>query len=277
MIRIRMIMLSLLAVFAVGAIASASASAAPLLEWLVCEELPGAGVEPPLKFDNHECNTEAKPLAERKWEFKLLAAGELRKVVSLGGTFTLTGGPVTITCTHLDDEADIHGGKPGTLTLLRIIFLACTTSKAGCKVKSAGSPKKAGEIEVNNIAGKLVETEPGGGGAKLEAALFEGTRTEVEPGVFENVFVNLEFGEEETATGNKLVTKCGTTVPLTTRVTESVAGETVQNKLVFPSTPLKASKLKAFGLSVKLAGTDEQAVVQTFTEKLSEGWAVIAS
>jgi hypothetical protein len=260
-----MIMLSLLAVFAVGAVASASASAASL-EWEVCEELAGVGVEPPLKFDNHNCNSEVKPLAERKWEWKLLAAGQTRKVVSLGEEFKLVGGPVEIKCLHVHDEGHITGGKPGTDLALRILFLGCTTNKAGCKVKSASLPAKAGEIEVKNISTKLI-TESSG----VEGDLFEGTLTGGE-----KVFVTLEFGEAE-VTDNKLATKCGETVPLTTKVTGNVAAETVGGKLVFPSTPLKSSTIKAFGVSVKLVGEDEQAVVQSFTETISEGWAVRAS
>jgi hypothetical protein len=269
MTRMKMIMLSLLAVFAVSAVASASASAASL-EWEVCEELAGEGKEPPLKFDTHSCNSEAKPLAQRKWEWKLLATGEERKVVSLGGAFKLTGGTVEIKCLHIFDESNIKGGKPGTDIALRIHFLECSTSKAGCLVKSAGLPAKAGLIEVNNIATKLI-TEPG----PLEADLFEGTLTEVEPGVFEKVFVTLEFGTAEVA-DNKLSPACSG-VPPKTKVTGNVAAETVGGKLVFPNPPLTSSTIKAFGLSVKLIGEDEQAVVQSFTEKVSEGWAVRAS
>lgn len=63
--RIRVMFVSLLAVFAVSAVVSSSASAAH--GYWVCKE--GAASEPPVKYDNHECNTQVKPLAERKWEW----------------------------------------------------------------------------------------------------------------------------------------------------------------------------------------------------------------
>jgi len=260
-------MLSVLAVFAVGAIASASASAASL-EWEVCEELAGVGKEPPLKFDTHKCNSEEKLLAERKWEWKLLAAGQTQKVVSEGGTFTLTGGPVTITCTKLEDQSDITGGKPGTDLALKILFLGCTTSNSKCKVKSAGPPAKAGEIEVVNVPTEIITTRTAGG-VVVEADLFKGTKG------IEEEFVTLEIGEKETASGNKMEKKCASAVPLTTKVTGGVAGEAMgSGELNFPARPLEASKLEAFGVSVTLEGLDTQAVVQSFTETVAQGWAI---
>jgi hypothetical protein len=97
----RAVLVGLVAVLAVGAIASTAASGytqakgggaaanavpllaetpflegakatgAPLLEGAaddLCIEVPGAGIEPPIKYDNHECNSQEKPLVLRKWE-----------------------------------------------------------------------------------------------------------------------------------------------------------------------------------------------------------------
>ncbi len=86
MSRIRVILLSLLAVLAVGAVASASASAFNL-EWQVCREKAGAGSEPPVKYDNHHCNSQKKPVAERKWEWVKLEAAETEKVISVNLVF----------------------------------------------------------------------------------------------------------------------------------------------------------------------------------------------
>ncbi len=267
MTRMRMIMLSLLAVFAVGAVASASASAASL-EWEVCEKV-GANKG---KFETHKCIAAG---GTNEWEWKLLAAGEERKVVSEGGTFTLKGGPIESTCTKVLDEGDIFGGKPGTDLTLKILFEGCTTSKAGCKVKSAKGTQAAGEILVTNVPTELIITKTAGG-VEVEADLFKGTKKPPE-----KEFVTLEFGEAEKVLGTvrELEKKCGETVPLTTQVTGSVAAETVgSGELNFPEPPLEASKLKAFGaINVKLIGKDTQAVVSVFTEKLSEGWAVRAS
>src|SRR6202043_3568171 len=49
--------------------------------WEVCKEVAGVGSEPPVKYDEHKCNTQLKPVAERKWQWKKLEAGESEKVV----------------------------------------------------------------------------------------------------------------------------------------------------------------------------------------------------
>ncbi len=51
----------------------------------VCREVAGAGTEPPIKYDNHLCNTKAKPLAERKWSFLPVANAELHAFEGTSG------------------------------------------------------------------------------------------------------------------------------------------------------------------------------------------------
>ncbi|MGH2903804.1 MAG: hypothetical protein ACRDK7_09520 [Solirubrobacteraceae bacterium] len=150
-------MLSLLAAFAVGAVASASASAQ---RWVVCEEVAGEGTEPPTKYDEHKCNTQVKALKERKWEWKELLAEEHRKVKSHNvGTFTLhatVGGiKVKISCTAVKDTGEIWGGNPGT-DEDSIEFEGCTVTEPtgkGCKVHGAGLV--VGRINVSNVKTKL--------------------------------------------------------------------------------------------------------------------------
>jgi hypothetical protein len=97
MARIRMGILSLLAVFAVGAFAASTASAHRV--WLICQELPGEGKEPPTKYDNHECNTQVKALKERKWEELILPVGQTASLqVVKNSTATLVAGTEEIVC-----------------------------------------------------------------------------------------------------------------------------------------------------------------------------------
>jgi hypothetical protein len=156
----RLVLLSLLAVFAFSAVAAASASAFNL-EW----EVNGAK----------------------------LASGKTENVVSKNTTnYTLTAGTKVITCKSVKvgaKEGTITGGKPGT-DAATITFSECSTSETGCLVKSAGPPAKAGTIIVK-VATKLVEREPSGGGAKKEADEFSPASG--------TTFVSLEFGKTETA------------------------------------------------------------------------------
>lgn len=82
MSRIKIILLSMLAVFAFSAVMASAASAHRV--WTVCKEVAGPGTEPPVKFDNSACNTKAKPLAERKWEDVILPVGETRSLTVVG-------------------------------------------------------------------------------------------------------------------------------------------------------------------------------------------------
>jgi hypothetical protein len=265
-----MIMLSLLAVFAASALASASASAAPLLEWLVCEELPGAGVEPPTKYDNHLCNTKAKPLAERKWEWKLLAAGETRNVDSHGGEFVLNAGkPTENKCTLVEDKGDITGGKPGTDLALEIKFTGCTTPKElTCKVKSKSPPDtRAGTIIVTNIPTDLEDRLIGGVFKVVDNFLQKLVGTTKE-------FVTLEFGTEEVeqpaGSGKFVLQGVCVKFPATTKIKGSIAAETGNGTglLNFPEPGIEKDSLEAFGLTATLKGQD--------TQLLENGWAVTA-
>lgn len=253
MIRIRVLMVSLLTVFAVGAVASASASAFEL-EWLVCEELAGVGKEPPLKFDNHKCNTEAKPLAERKWEWKLLAAGETRKVDSkLVKNFVLTVGGKVITCEAEENEGTITGGKPGT-DEITTKFHRCKTSELGCEVHSVGEPN--GLITVSKTPTKLVERKTKALPEKEVLA------DEFKENAAKKEFVTLQFA--------------GTCVNFTeTKVKGEVAGEqggplaNGNYTTVFPEPELKGNTLEAFSLPAKFVGEAEIL--------LENGWAYRAS
>jgi hypothetical protein len=256
--RIRMIILSLLAVFAVSAVASASAAAASL-EWEVCEELAGAGTEPPLKFDNHKCNSEAKPLAERKWEWKLLAAGVTRNVLSSGGEFKLIAVGKTITCAKVLDSGTITGGKPGTDLVTDIIFEECKTSQTGCGVHTTGQP--IGIILVANIPTKL-ETRKNAKGVEVTVDNFEQNPTSKE-------FVTLKFEAEAGKSCSQFPE---------TKVKGTIAAEAgpEPGELNFPNPRFEKDTLNAFAEEVTLVGKDTQEVMGG-SELFGEGWAVRAS
>ena len=244
----------MLAVFAIGAVASASASAFNL-EWEVCEK---GGTE---KWSEHLCNA-GKGTGE--WSWRVLAAGETRNVVSKikSAEFVLIAAGIEVKCKSANDTGTITGGKPGT-DETTVMFATCTTSKPTCKVKSATKP--AGEILVSNIGTKLVEGLKKDGVTKVIADEFFKA----------GEFVTLEFGEVEK--GGKLEKACPG-IPLTTKVTGKIfaivtnlAGGGIM--LTFPpkaellKTPVNT--LNVFGLAAELVGEEEVT--------LENGWAMRAS
>ncbi|HWY91141.1 MAG TPA: hypothetical protein VNY31_10765 [Solirubrobacteraceae bacterium] len=237
-------MLSLLAAFAVGAVASASASAASL-EWEVCEELAGPGVEPPTKYDNHKCNTQIEALAKRKWEWRLLT-GEYLTLSKGTKEFKLEVGGKVIACSGVTDHGFILAGGKDDAT--KIVFTGCKAGPNGCKAKSAGGVAETIEVtniktQLETIGGKLVD--------KFEQKTV-GTTKE---------FVTLEF-EGATCAGEGFVK---------TKVKGNVAAEckNLANgnvELNFPKPAIaQTPKLEAFGLEATLTGTTE--------EELENGWA----
>jgi len=263
--RLRVLLVSLLAVFAVSAVASASSASAFNLQWDVCET-GTKGVEPPTKFDDHGCSTKAKPLAEREWEWKILAATETRKVISNikpGTTFVLKALNIVVTCKSATDTGTITGGTPGT-DETTVTYDECTTSIAGCKVKSATKP--AGEILVSNIKTKLVEGETKAGVKVVADEFFKAGE-----------FVTLEFGEVEKGTPpTSTLEKACPKIPLTTKVTGKIyaiaqePGLPLIGLLKFPTGGLKTpvNTLNVFGVGAELTGEEQQT--------LENGWAVTA-
>jgi hypothetical protein len=248
-------------VFALGAITASAASAISNDEWEVCEK---GGTE---KHEEHKCKGTT---TGEGWSWKVLAAGETRKVVSEGGEFKLEVTGKTITCTAVTDKGTITGGKPGTDLAEEIIFTGCTTSQKGCKVRSVSSPAVTfGTIKVTGIKTTLKQFVVGG--KEVEGDVFEQKTVENAKKELVKEFVTLGF-EAEVGKSCSEFTE--------TKVKGDVAAETVANsgELTFPSTPLEVTPhLEAFGLKATLTGKDTQAVVQAFTEKVAEGWGVRAS
>jgi len=231
-------MVSLLAVVALGAVASASASAFSR-QWDVCEEGTGAGT----KFTEHKCTTAS---GTGKWEWKVLtSSSETRKVISSGGVFTLTAGGKTVECTAVTDKGTITGGTPGTDKAEEIKFTGCTANAKKCTAES-GAVK--GTIIVKEVPTKLVVI-----GTKLA--------DEFEENPITKEFVTIKFDEAGEPCTN---------FP-TTKVKGDVAAEVIAGtgELNFPATPLTVPiHLEAFGVNATLVGKD--------TQELENGWAVTA-
>jgi hypothetical protein len=151
----RSVLVALVAVLALGAVVSASASAAFTKQWEVCENVGAAKGH----FESDLCS---KAGGGDEWEWKALAAGESRTVVDHGGRAQLGGGLIgEMTCQKVTSKQTIFGGIPGTAEATDT-FTECTTRNAGCKVKSAGGtygtivvPSHPAKLQ--EISGKLVE------------------------------------------------------------------------------------------------------------------------
>jgi hypothetical protein len=146
MSRIKLVLLSMFAVVAVGAIASSSASAAP--HWLVCVKVaPGTG-----HFTNSECTTSGAG----EWATK-----ELPEPLELEGTSGVSKlsseiGSTKVTIKCLKDKFAGTIEAPGNSTAT-ITYEECSfEGAAGCTVKSPTQP--AGTI-VAKVLDRLVEKE----------------------------------------------------------------------------------------------------------------------
>jgi hypothetical protein len=144
MIRIRMIGLALVAVFAMSAVAAvSSASAAPGEKngphWWVCEKSSTG------KFSNSECSTSGTG-----WESFELLAGQSRKISFTSGVTKLKTGSDLIECATDKGTGEIIGGWPGT-DKATITFEKCKVVKPalGCEVKNAGGTFGTIVVSVN--------------------------------------------------------------------------------------------------------------------------------
>jgi hypothetical protein len=145
-------MLSMLVVFAVSAVAAASASAAP--HWWICEKGTGTGT----KYTEHKCTTSS---VTGEWEWKALAPGVRVNVKSKGGPFTLTSPGKIIVCKKAVDNGWIEnptGGGAGIDLLAEAKFTECTVTKpAKCTVTEPIVVKNANTL-LSEVAGVFHDT-----------------------------------------------------------------------------------------------------------------------
>jgi hypothetical protein len=149
MSRLRLVLLSLFAVLAVGAVASASASA---LHWYYCQNLAnGASL-----YENPLCTKDSAGHTGN-WELKKLTG--LLSITSQGGVQKLRVEvvtiPIEIECKKVDNNGWIEnpaGGGNG-IGLVLVLYLACTVPKpAGGKCEiTGGSIHAYANIELSTI------------------------------------------------------------------------------------------------------------------------------
>jgi hypothetical protein len=240
MSRFRLVLLSLLAVLAVGAVASASASALPNLEWEVCEKGGGAGT----KFSTHICNSHLGGTEE--WEWVKQTAGMARSISSLGvGPQKLIGHiggvAIEIECTEVEDTGTIEGGKPGK-DKGEVIYHGCAIKGAACGLSAKSPGKKAGVISLA-VKTTLVEN----------LAKEEGDRFEPASGT---TFVEIELGKTEV--NLKYTEACGAFPKVAQKVEGSTvglavapAGRNLCEELSFTNPAQEGSTLK-FGTEAAL-------------------------
>jgi hypothetical protein len=179
MMRLRILGLALVAVFAVTAVAASSASAAKNgPHWWGCEEVASG------KFLDSECSM----AGAGKWEKKELLAGEKRAITFTSGETKLVTKAATILCKKDKGTGEIIGGWPG-IDKAAIEFEECEVEGLKCEAKTKGGTKK-GVISVN------VNTELVYVGTKVQAEeekpplgiLFKTVAAK------NKIFVELEFG-----------------------------------------------------------------------------------
>src|SRR4029077_229959 len=209
MSRIRLILLAALAVFAVAAVTSASASA---LEWYRCFPVtPGTG-----KFEDNHCQ---KPGGTKEFE-KELIKGLLKIIAKQTESYTLEGKlagvTVEIKCEEQKATGSIHNGltgkdlEPGKgsqilvgLGLINNEFKKCKVEKPagqGCKVAEPIQPPSL--IQLSTVNGKtylLYSPDP----AKSETIFVEITLSGCTTTALNNTFpiTGMAAGLAENATG----------------------------------------------------------------------------
>jgi hypothetical protein len=187
--RIRIIGLVLAAVFALSAVASATASAEENPTWWYCKKVGGTLG----KFTTSACTGTEAP---GEWEKTFLAAGEFKEITAAAnGTQKLSSTGVTINCTalKLGAGAKLLGGEPGTDEEI-ITYEKCSVEGFPlCKING----KNAGEatITTNLLKSTLVFETKAAAEAKTAPTL-----SLFEPKVGTQ-FVEIEFSGTCPATG----------------------------------------------------------------------------
>lgn len=142
MIRIRIIGLTLVAVFAMSAVAVSSASAAKNGPHWLSSSFGGECIEPTAKgiwaFETKaKCEAGTPIISTGNWE-KILGAGEKKNITFTSGETRLITASDLIICKKDKGTGEIIGGWPGT-DKATITFEECEVTKPfTCKVKNAG-------------------------------------------------------------------------------------------------------------------------------------------
>lgn len=269
MTRIRMLILSVLAVLAVSAVASASASAFTF-EYEVCQK---GGTE---KFKDHLCTPGTKETTG-EWSWLPITGGEGGTghftVESDGSTFELTNGVKKSVCTAVTNTGLIikpisDEGKIISSDEVNLKFTGCTNGGT-CEAFAPAANDGTGIIEVTDLDGRLTERKTSGGVAVLADEFFKSDAG--------NEFVTIDFEVKATdaeCTGYPPTKVKGQVAGQCINLT--AAGEAGEVELNFPNPELKGNTLEAFGGAAKLFGSAEVFLSDDNAkgEEGPEGWSV---
>ena len=214
--RFRTMIVALLAVFAVGAVATAAASAKNPT-WTVCKEVSaGSG-----KFEDGLCSKGGKG----NWEASELLTGETKEISSeANGAQKLVVAGIVIDCGKFKTEpgAKIIGGEPGTVEEA-IVYEECEmVGRPNCSVGTHGA------FTTNTLLSKLVYLTKAA--AEKETAEATGTLLKPKTG---KVLATVPFGSERSAECTLLKSELEVTGEL---VAENVKGgaHATKQELSFP-------------------------------------------
>ncbi len=212
---------SVLTALAVGVITAGSASAGT---WMLGEDLEEAGGE---------------------------------QTLLAGGTFTLTAGTKTVTCSSLAGAGTV--GTEGTGLATEIKLTNCTTGQSGCLPLTAGQTK--GTVLWTNVPTLLTERENSGKEKVLADELKENP-TSKEVGT-------LKF---EAESGKS----CSEYPETKVRGQDAAEVKNATESLLFPSVELKGNTFEAFGKAAKLTALIEQKPKEKVDGKLQGQQAIPA-
>jgi hypothetical protein len=242
MFRVRVLMLSLLAVFAVAAVASASASA---LLWWVC--LSGTGAT---EYESNKCE---KTKGGGGFVLQLLPLNIRLNIVQKGGSQILgipgLGG-FAILCKTVKNKGWIENNgaaSNGISEIEELDFLECTVVTPAmtpkCEVKKVGAAAEF--ILINNLETKLVTFGGGGIGDLIQKA-------------GSSLIVELEFGKEENSSTKKFKKACGV-IPAAAQKVEGqiVAKVEASGKLNLTNPAQEGTNLELGGFAATYVGEVE--------------------
>ncbi len=241
----RNLLVCLVAVLALGAVASASASA---FDYEVCEK---GGTE---KFETNKC---AKTSSSGEFSFKKVVAPAEPATTSTGGEFELKASGKSVHCTAVTDKGKIKAGGADEATEIK--FTGCKNDPKTCTAESPGAAK--GTIIVTDIPTQLVERVNPSTKGKVLADEFK-SKTNAKG---EKEFVTLEFDKEGAACPEYPTTKVKGQVAA--EVTNLANGE-ISLDFVLPE--LEGNTLEAFGEPASLDGKVESSLASGAASRASK-------
>lgn len=159
MVKVKLVLLTALALLAAGSVTAASASATD--HYLLCVEAeePGHGT-----YANHECKLQG---GSKDWEKEVLRSGSSYELGAEGGPSKLETGKFTIACP--DDRTEFGHLKGAGTSDYDIEFLSCEVKgKSGCSVSKY-------ELQLEGVLDGVLIEEGGKTTTNIELTLLSGS------------------------------------------------------------------------------------------------------